>query len=303
MFKVKISHVSKSSKFSIVKGLVHDLGTRLTTHVRARTREGEGGADAAEDAGRKLRGASFSIALMSASALPPQERVPLFSGQVVDGKAAIHFRELSVTEWHELYENCRRYATSWFRRYGMPTGELGDTISAASDDAYERVCGTPVVRNLPAFMRVTAYKAVAQAIRRRKSRENLVWIDSLPLTMPDRDETNADDELNEEGFFASDCGAGAERIVQSAECSDCSIEPPWLRLFRRVLGRQKGKAKKVIAALKKDSRPAVAAQLSAIPKRTFWRNLKKIRDDFAQCYQAYRRSRGERRVAHFSFSD
>ena len=73
-----------------------------------------------------------------------------------------------------------------------------------------------------------------------------------------------------------------------------------MRVFRRVLGRQKGKAKKVIAALRKDSRPAVAADLSVIPKRTFWRNLKKIRDDFAQCYQAYRRSRRNRRVAHFS---
>lgn len=285
----KTSYVSKSSKLSIVKGCVLDISTQL--RARART---------CEDAGRKMRGAPFSIALRCASALPTKERVPSFAGQVVDGKAVIHFRELSVSEWQELHADCRRYATSWFRRYGMPMCELEDTIGAASDDAYERVCGMAAVRNLPAFMRVTAYKAVARAIRRRKGGENIVWIDSLPLAMPDRDETNADDELDEEGFFASDGGAGAERVVEAVDCSDCSIEPLWLRMFRRVLGRQKGKAKKVIAALRKDSRPAVAADLSVIPKRTFWRNLKKIRDDFAQCYQAYRRSRMDRRVAHFS---
>ena len=287
----KTSYVSKSSKLSLVKGCVLGISTQL--RARAHTRTGE-------DAGRKMRGAPFSIALRCASALPSKERAPSFAGQVVDGKAVIHFRELSVSEWQELRADCRRYATSWFRRYGMPMCELEDTIGAAADDAYERVCGTAVVRNLPAFMRVTAYKAVARAIRRRKGGENVVWIDSLPLTMPDRDETNADDELDEEGFFASDGGAGAERVVEAVDCSNCSIEPLWLRMFRRVLGRQKGKAKKVIAALRKDSRPAVAADLSVIPKRTFWRNLKKIRDDFAQCYQVYRRSRRKRRVAHFS---
>lgn len=288
----KTSYVSKSSKLSLAKGCVLDISTQLRARPRART---------GEDAGRKMRGASFSVALRCASALPPKGRVPSFAGQVVDGKAVIHFRELSVSEWQELRADCRRYATSWFRRYGMPMCELEDAVSAASEDAYERVCGTAAVRNLPAFMRVTAYKAVSRAIRRRKGGGNIIWIDSLPLTMPDRDETNADDELDEEGFFASDGGAGAEGIVRLVDCSDCSIEPLWLRMFRRVLGRQKGKAKKVIAALRKDSRPAVAADLSVIPKRTFWRNLKKIRDDFAQCYQAYRRSRMERRVAHFSF--
>ena len=287
----KTSYVSKSSKLSIAKGCILDISTQLRARAHTRT---------SEDAGRKMRGASFSVALRCASALPPKGRVPSFAGQVVDGKAVIHFRELSVSEWQELRADCRRYATSWFRRYGMPMCELEDTVSAASEDAYERVCGTAVVRNLPAFMRVTAYKAVSRAIRRRKGGGNIIWIDSLPLTMPDRDETNADDELDEEGFFASDDGAGAEK-VRDEGWGMGDEEPLWLRMFRRVLGRQKGKAKKVIAALRKDSRPAVAADLSVIPKRTFWRNLKKIRDDFAQCYQAYRRSRRKRRVARFSF--
>ena len=200
-----------------------------------------------------------------------------------------HCRELTVAEWRELYGNCERYATAWFARYGMPLCDLEDTIVDAALDAYERVCGTAVVRKLGAFMRVAAYKAVAETIRRRKCRENLVWIDSIPLTMPDRDETNADDELSEEGFFASDGGAGAEGIVRLVDCSDRSIEPLWLRMFRRVLRCQKGAAKKVIKALRKDSRPAVAAELAGMSRTTLWRNLKKIQIDFAPCYQAYRR--------------
>lgn len=199
-----------------------------------------------------------------------------------------HYRELTVAEWRELYGNCERYATAWFARYGMPQCDLGGTIGDAALDAYERVCGTAVVRKLGAFMRVAAYKAVAEMIRRRKYRENLVWIDSIPLTMPDRDETNADDELAEEGFIASDGGAGAER-VRNAGWGTREGVPPWLRMFRRALRRQKGAAKKVIKALRKDSRPAVAAELAGMSRTTFWRNLKRIQSDFAPCYRAYRR--------------
>ena len=76
----KTSYVSKSSKLSIVKGCVLDISTQL--RARART---------CEDAGRKMRGAPFSIALRCASALPTKERVPSFAGQVVDGKATIDY--------------------------------------------------------------------------------------------------------------------------------------------------------------------------------------------------------------------
>ena len=256
----KTSYVSKSSKLSLVKGCILDTSTQLRARVRARVREGE------------------------AQTLV---REPSYGGEVVDGRAAVHFRELTVAEWRELRGDCEQYATAWFARYGMPLCDLEDTIGDAVDNAYERVCGTAVVRNLRTFMRVAAYKAVAGVIRKRKNRENLVWIDSIPLTMPDRDETNADDELDEEGFFASDGGAGAERIVRLVDCSDCSIEPLWLRLFRNALARQTGVAKEIIKALRKDSRPAVAAEFLNISRSWFYTILKKIQADFAQCFRAY----------------
>ena len=263
----KTSYVSKSSKLSLVKGFVLDTSTQLRARVRAHTREGEA---------RML------------------VREPSYGGEVVDGKAAVHFRELSVAEWRELRGDCERYATAWFARYGMPLCDLEDTIGDAVDDAYERVCGTAVVRNLRTFMRVAAYKAVAGVIRKRKNRENLVWIDSIPLTMPDRDETNADDELEEEGFFASDGGAGAERIREGG-WGTRDEDPLWLRLFRNALARQTGVAKEIIKALRKDSRPAVAAEFLNISRSWFYANLKKIQADFAQCFRAYRawRAAGE----------
>lgn len=275
----KTSYVSKSSKLSLVKGFILDTSTQLRARVRARVREGKA---------RKRRGACFSVALRLADAPEPGHQAPALGGEVVDGKAVVHFRELSVAEWHGLRGDCEKYATAWFARYGMPLCDLEDTIGDAAYDAYERVCRTPVVANLRTFMRVAAYKAVAEAMRKRKSRENMVRIDSIPLTMPDRDEANADDELTEEGFFASDGGAGAEEIVRLVDCSDCSIEPLWLRMFRRALGRQKGAAKKVVKALRKDSRPAVAAELSRMSRSWFYANLKKIQADFAQCFRAYR---------------
>lgn len=274
----KTSYVSKASKLSLVKGCILDISTQL--RARARVREGEA---------RKCRGASFSVALRTADGPEAGHPAPALGGEVVDGKAVVHFRELSVAEWHGLRGDCERYATAWFARYGMPLCDLEDTIGDAASDAYERVCRTPAVANLRTFMRVAAYKAVAEAMRKRKSRENMVWIDSIPLTMPDRDETNADDELTEEGFFASDGGAGAERLREAVEVeADGGREPLWLQLFRRAISRQKGAAKKVIKALRKDSRPAVAAELCCMSRSTFWRNLKKIRSDFAQCFRAYR---------------
>ena len=283
----KISYVSKSSQLSLVKGCIHDTGTQLRARVRARVREGRA---------RKCRGKRFSVTLRLADGPEPGRLPPALGGEVVDGKAVVHFRELSVAEWHELRCNCERYATAWFARYGMPQCDLEDTIGDAAYDAYERVARTPVVVNLGTFMRVASYKAVAEAMRKRKCRANLVWIDSIPLTMPDRDETNADDELNEEGFFASDGGAGAERIREEVEDDvDGGRVPLWLRLFRRAMNRQRGAAKKVIEMLRKDSRPAVAAELACMSRSWFYTNLKKIQADFAHCFQAYREWRAQRR--------
>jgi len=205
-----------------------------------------------------------------------------------------HYRELSVLEYRRLVWHCNRYARIWFVRHFMPMCDLEDTVVDAVDNAYERIACKREIRNFKAFMRISAYRATANALRKRKFRKNLVWIDAIPLTQPDRDETNEDDEIVEEGFFVSDGGAGAERVRHEAEVAvDSEREPWWLKLYRDALARQKGKARRVLRALRKDSRYPVAREISNIPERTFFRVLKKIRIDFAQCFQAYRAERNE----------
>ena len=70
---------------------------------------------------------------------------------------------------------------------------------------------------------------------------------------------------------------------------DQNAEPPWMPLFRAA-------ARKVLRALRRDSRYAVARSVSGLPHRSFYRNLKKIRSDFAQCFQDYRAYRAKIRM-------
>ena len=205
-------------------------------------------------------------------------------------RGARHFRELSVVDYRILASHCKRYAERWFFRHGLPLCDLEDAVVNATDSAYERIARAKKIRRLEAFMAVTAYRSVATELRKRKYRRNAVWIDAVPLE-PQLDpyDTNPDDEQPDGGFFISDEGEGARRIVESAaERTDPAAVPQWLMLFRRTLALQKGKAKKVIAALRKDSRHVVAAEISGIPRRTFQRILKKIQSDFTPCLQAYR---------------
>ena len=205
-----------------------------------------------------------------------------------------HYRELTVDEYRELHALCRKYAEKWFVRHFMPMCDLDDTVVESVDAAYERVCRKPDVKNLSGFMKVSAFRSVASELRKRKYRKNLEWIDAIPLTMPDTDETNRDDEAVEEGFLVSDGGLGVHRLVEGVSWDlDRGIVPRWKRLYRIALAKQKGKAASVIRALRKDSRPVVARELSGIPERTFFRILKKIQSDFAQCYRAYREFRAE----------
>ena len=189
-----------------------------------------------------------------------------------------HFRELSVAEYRVLESLCRRYASRWFVRHGMPMCDLEDAIVNATDDAYERIARMRVIRKPKAFVAISAYRAVATELRKRKYRRNAVWIDAVPLE-PQLDpyDTNPDDEQPDGGFFISDEGEGARRIVASAaERTDPAADPQWLRLFRMALALQKGKAKKVIAALRKDSRHTVAAQISGMKAPLFLYYLKKM---------------------------
>jgi len=203
--------------------------------------------------------------------------------------ARFHYRELSVLEYRELYALCRRYARKWFIRYEMPMCDLEDTIVCAVGPAYERIACKREVRNLHAFMKVAAYRAVANELRKRKFRKNLVWIDAIPLTMPDRDETNEDDDLVEEGFFVSDGGEGAERVREDVtDRLDAGHVPKWLPLFREAMSRQGEKALEVLKALETDRRPVCAARIAGISRTTFWRCLKQIRIDFTASYRAYR---------------
>ena len=70
---------------------------------------------------------------------------------------------------------------------------------------------------------------------------------------------------------------------------DQNAEPPWMPLFRAA-------ARKVLRALRRDSRHAVAAEFAGYSRGHFQRILKKIQSDFAQCFQACRAYRAKIRM-------
>lgn len=199
-----------------------------------------------------------------------------------------HVRELSIAEWRELHAICEKYLRRRFSRYLLPPCDFDDMLVEASDEAMERICTkTEKIRNLRGFMHRAAYFSVVKALERRDYRRNLLWIDSMPLISPNVNSENADDEPEDYGFVISDDGAGAEKVRSSAEARLDKTPPLWLVLFEIAMKKQHGKARKVINALKKDSRHVIAAQTTGIPVRTFYRILEKVQSDFALCLRAY----------------
>lgn len=200
-----------------------------------------------------------------------------------------HVRELSIAEWRELHAICAKYLRRRFSRYLLPPCDFDDMLVEASDEAIERICTKDEeIRNLKSFMKRVAYFSVVKALERRDYRRNLIWIDAMPLSTPNVNSENADDEPEDYGFVISDDGAGAEKIRADAERRLNADRPPlWLGLFRIAAKAQKGKARKVLNALKQDSRHVIAAEIAGIPIRTFYRILKKVQSDFALCLQAY----------------
>lgn len=202
-----------------------------------------------------------------------------------------HVRELSVAEYRELYKYCDKYLHGRFYRLMLPLCDYEDALMDTLDDAYERIATkNETIRNLTCFMKRVAYFCAAKTLERRKYRRNLVWIDSIKVieTQGDDYDENPDDEKTESGFVISDDGTGAERIRANAEAELDTAPPLWLGLFRIAEKAQTGKARRILKALRKDSRHAVAAEISGIPRRTFQRILKKIQSDFTPCLRAYR---------------
>lgn len=200
-----------------------------------------------------------------------------------------HIRELSVLEYRELYKLCDKYLHARFYRLILPLCDYEDTLMDTIEDAYERIATkNEKIKNLKSFMKRVAFISAAKALEKRQYRRNLVWLDSMPLSTPNVNSENPDDEPEDYGFVLSDDGAGAEKIRAHAEARLDSSHPPlWLGLFRLAEKDQKGKAKKVLSALKKDSRHVIAAEIAGIPIRTFYRILKKVQSDFALCLRAY----------------
>lgn len=201
-----------------------------------------------------------------------------------------HYRELSLAEWRELHSICEKYLRRRFSKYGLPLCDLDDALVNSADDAYERICSkTGEIRSFKSFMRRVAFTSVARTLKKRGYRRNLVWIDAVPIveTQDDYDE-NPDDEKVEAGFVISDNGAGAEKIRADAERDLDRAPPLWLGLFEIAAKAQRGKARKVLMALKKDSRHVIAAGICGWSRQVFEYHLKKLRDDFALCYRAYR---------------
>ena len=201
--------------------------------------------------------------------------------------------ELALRDYRQLYGYCRRYAEKWFVRHRMPECDLDDCVIDSVDDACVRLLRARRVRNRDAFMKRIAYCAAAQVLRRRTYRRNLVWIDSIPICDAPLDEADMDDEPLDEGFCISDEGEGAERVYDEL---DQDAEPPWMPLFRAAMARQGSAARKVLRALRRDSRHAVAAEFAGYSRGHFQRILEKIQSDFAQCFQAYRAYRAKIRM-------
>lgn len=207
-------------------------------------------------------------------------------------KTKTHVRELSVLEYRELYRLCEKYLNNRFRRLMLPQSDFEDALMDAVDDAYERIATkNETIHNLKSFMKRVAYFAVAKCLEKRKYRRNLVWIDAVKVveTQGDDYDENPDDEKVEGGLVLTDNGIGAEKIRnETEERLDADKTPLWLGLFRIAAKAQKGKARKVLNALKKDSRHAVAAEIAGMSRQLFEHYLKKVKSDFALCFRAYR---------------
>lgn len=201
-----------------------------------------------------------------------------------------HVLELSIAEWRKLHTLCEKYLKRGFYKYGLPICDFDDALVDAADDAYERICSKiGEIRNLKSFMQRVAFTSVARTLKKRGYRKNLIWIDAVPIveTQDDYDE-NPDDEKVEAGFVISDNGAGAENIRASAEANLDRDKPPlWLELFHAAMKQQRGKARKIVSALRKDSRHVIAAEICGWSRQVFEYHLKKVRADFALCYHAY----------------
>lgn len=202
-----------------------------------------------------------------------------------------HVRELSVLEYRELCKLCDKYLHNRFFRLMLPQCDFEDALMDTLYDAYERIASKrEEIRNLKSFMKRVAYFCAAKALEKRKYRRNLIWIDGVKLveTQGDDYDENPDDEKVESGFVITDDGAGAEKVRLDAEARlDANTPPFWLRLFRKAEKAQKGKARKVLSALKKDSRHVIAAKIAGLARSSYYLILKKLQCDFALCFRAY----------------
>jgi len=92
----------------------------------------------------------------------------------------------------------------------------------------------------------------------------------------------------------SEKGAGAQAIYDMLE-----PEPLWLTLYRQAAHRLPKTGKRVLEALEQDWRTAVAARIASVSRPTvdLWKN--KFQNIFAQCFRAYERDFGQKRLFAF----
>lgn len=103
------------------------------------------------------------------------------------------------------------------------------------------------------------------------------WNAAIRYDNPLKDE-NGDDQ---EDRSLSDRGRGAA-IVRSF-----GDDPAWFKEFNRVIDSLEGVEAKVIDALFKDMRPAVAARIAEVSRQTVYRVIDSVRDKLVKAHRLW----------------
>ena len=136
-------------------------------------------------------------------------------------------------------------------------------------------------------MKATNNSGIAKMLKHRaevndyrqanSSRTRKFWDGAIRYDAPLLDE----DGDQQEDRSLSDRGKGAARIYS------LGLEPAWLTEFNRVVDSLDGTELKVVVALFRDMRPARAARLAGVGRRTVYRVMDSLRVKLGEAYRLW----------------
>lgn len=136
-------------------------------------------------------------------------------------------------------------------------------------------------------MKATNNSGIAKMLKHRaevndyrqanSSRTRKFWDGAIRYDAPLLDE----DGDPQEDRSLSDRGKGAARIYS------LGLEPAWLTEFNRVVDSLDGTELKVVVALFRDMRPARAARLAGVGRRTVYRVMDSLRVKLGEAYRLW----------------